>query len=320
MLQRVVVGIVAIFLGNMAQAFPDRPIQIIVPYSAGGIADLMARTIADRLSQELKTVVTVVNKGGANGVVGARSVARARPDGYTILFTPNTPLSINPLTQKNLPYDPENDLEILSIVADSPIVIVTRKNLGVKNLKEMATRAATNNGGLNYSAVSIAGVLTLPMYKIQNELGFDMTPIPYQGAADAMNAVIAGDVDVGINALGSALPFITSGKVIPIAVGTEARIKEIPGVETIEEAVPGFKSSIWYSLSVPSGMDSDRKQILADAFDRVKLSKELQAMYAANYLLVPAKKSPMEMRDFLKRDIERWKKVIVDNNINVQQP
>lgn len=306
------------FLVSMSvQAYPDRPIQMIVPYSAGGIADIMARVISEQLSVDLKKPVIVVNKGGANGVVGARFVAKAKPDGYNLLFTPNTPLSINPLTQKNLPYDPIKDIEILSIIAESPIAIVTRKNLGVKNLKEMASMAKNKEGGLNYSAVSIAGVLTLPMYKIQNALGFDMTPIPYQGASEAMNAVISGDVDVGINALASALPFIESGKVSAIAIGTEKRIIEAPDVETLEEALPGFKSSIWYSISVPRGMKEQEKKVLISALDKLRENQGFIKFLKDNYLDLPEKKDLVENVKYLENDILKWKEVIENNSIVV---
>lgn len=110
-------------------AYPEQPIQLVVPYSAGGIADIMARKIAEELSTNLKTSVVVMNKGGANAIIGTQTVARAKPDGYTILFTPNTPLSINPLLRKNLSYDPVKDLDILSVLVESPIVVLARPEL-----------------------------------------------------------------------------------------------------------------------------------------------------------------------------------------------
>lgn len=311
-------GVVLTLFTLTAQAYPERPLQIVVPYSAGGIADIMARRIAETLSVSLKVPVTVVNKGGANAIVGTQAVATAKPDGYTILFTPNTPLSINPLLHKNLPYDAIKDLEILCVLAESPIVVVARPSLKIKSLRDLSALARSKPGGLNYSSVSAAGVLTLPMRKIQNELGFDMTPIPYPGAGQAMNAVLAGDVDISVNALGTALPYITSGKVTALAIGTDARIKEAPTVETIAETLPGFKSSIWYSLSAPAGLPEEVRAMLLQAFEGLRQSQSLRDAFARDYLVIPPKRTPREIQRFLTEDMSRWKKVIDDNSIRAE--
>jgi len=296
-------------------AYPDRPIQIVVPYSAGGIADIMARRMANELTATLKTSVVVQNKGGGSAIIGTQAVAKAAPDGYTILFTPNTPLSINPLLRKNLPYNVSKDLEILSILAESPIVVVSRPQLGLKSLRDMAALARTKPGGLNYSAVSAPGPLTLPMNKLQNELRFDMTPVPYQGAGEAMNAVLAGNVDISINALGTALPYITSGKVTALAVGTDERLKDMPGVETIGETVPGMKTSMWYSLSVPAGVPQDVRNTLQKAFEELRQNKSIREAFARDHLVIPAPRTSAELQKFLADDLQRWKKVIDDNGI-----
>lgn len=296
-------------------AYPDRPIQIVVPYSAGGIADIMARRMANELTATLKTSVVVQNKGGGSAIIGTQAVARAAPDGYTILFTPNTPLSINPLLRKSLPYNVSKDLEILSILAESPIVVVSRPQLGLKSLRDMAALARTKPGGLNYSAVSAPGPLTLPMNKLQNELRFDMTPVPYQGAGEAMNAVLAGNVDISINALGTALPYITSGKVTALAVGTDERLKDMPGVETIGETVPGMKTSMWYSLSVPAGVPQDVRNTLQKAFEELRQNKSIREAFARDHLVIPAPRTSAELQKFLADDLQRWKKVIDDNGI-----
>ncbi|HQQ69136.1 MAG TPA: tripartite tricarboxylate transporter substrate binding protein [Alicycliphilus sp.] len=296
-------------------AYPERPIQIVVPYSAGGIADIMARRIANELTTTLKTSVVVQNKGGGSAIIGTQAVAKAAPDGYTILFTPNTPLSINPLLRKNLPYNASKDLEILSILAESPIVVVARPQLGLKSLRDMAALARTKKGGLNYSAVSAPGPLTLPMNKLQNELGFDMTPVPYQGAGEAMNAVLAGNVDVSINALGTALPYIKSGKVTALAVGTDERLKDMPGVETIGEIVPGFKTSMWYSLSVPAGVPQNVRDTLQKAFEGLRQNQSIREAFARDHLVIPGPRTSAELQKFLADDLQRWKKVIDDNGI-----
>ena len=296
-------------------AYPDRPIQIVVPYSAGGIADIMARRMANELTATLKTSVVVQNKGGGSAIIGTQAVAKAAPDGYTILFTPNTPLSINPLLRKNLPYNVSKDLEILSILAESPIVVVSRPQLGLKSLRDLAALARTKPGGLNYSAVSAPGPLTLPMNKLQNELRFDMTPVPYQGAGEAMNAVLAGNVDISINALGTALPYIASGKVTALAVGTDERLKDMPGVETIGETVPGMKTSMWYSLSVPAGVPQDVRNTLQKAFEELRQNKNIREAFARDHLVIPAPRTSAELQKFLADDLQRWKKVIDDNGI-----
>ena len=315
MLKRWFIVISALICLNAQAAYPERPIQIVVPYSAGGIADIMARRIAEELTTTLKTSVVVHNKGGASAIIGTQAVATAATDGYTILFTPNTPLSINPLLRRNLPYNASKDLEILSILAESPIVVIARPQLGLKSLRDLAALARTKPGGLNYSAVSAPGPLTLPMNKLQNELRFDMTPVPYPGAGQAMNAVLAGDVDVSINALGTALPHIASGKVTALAVGTDQRLKDLPGVETIGETVPGFNTSMWYSLSVPAGVSPEVRTTLQKAFEGLRQSKTIREAFARDHLVMPAPRTSAELQKFLADDLQRWKKVIDDNGI-----
>ncbi|WP_404300533.1 Bug family tripartite tricarboxylate transporter substrate binding protein [Alicycliphilus denitrificans] len=315
MLKRLSIAMSALMCLAVHAAYPERPIQIVVPYSAGGIADIMARRIANELTTTLKTSVVVQNKGGGSAIIGTQAVAKAAPDGYTILFTPNTPLSINPLLRKKLPYDPAKDLEILSILAETPIVVVARPQLGLKSLRDMAALARTKPGGLNYSAVSAPGPLTLPMNKLQNELRFDMTPVPYQGAGEAMNAVLAGNVDISINALGTALPYITSGKVTALAVGTDERLKDMPGVETIGATVPGMKTSMWYSLSVPAGVPQDVRNTLQKAFEGLRQSKNIREAFARDHLVIPAPRTSAELQKFLADDLQRWKKVIDDSGI-----
>ncbi len=315
MLKRLSIAMSALICLTAQAAYPERPIQIVVPYSAGGIADIMARRIANELTTTLKTSVVVQNKGGGSAIIGTQAVAKAAPDGYTILFTPNTPLSINPLLRKNLPYNVSKDLEILSILAESPIVVVARPQLGLKSLRDMAALARTKPGGLNYSAVSAPGPLTLPMNKLQNELRFDMTAVPYQGAGEAMNAVLAGNVDISINALGTALPYIKSGKVTALAVGTDERLKDMPGVETIGEIVPGFKTSMWYSLSVPAGVPQDVRNTLQKAFEELRQSKTIREAFTRDHLVIPAPRTSAELQKFLSDDLQRWKKVIDDNGI-----
>lgn len=315
MLKRLL-GVVLATLSIGAQAaYPEHPIQMVVPYSAGGIADIMARRIAAELSTSLKTTVVVLNKGGANAIIGTQAVAQAKPDGYTILFTPNTPLSINPLLHKNLPYSATKDLEILSVLVESPIVVLARPELGLKTLRDMAALSRTKPGGLNYSAVSAPGPLTLPMNKIQNALGFDMTAIPYPGAAQAMNALLAGDVDVSTNALGLALPQIEAGKVTVLAVGTDVRLKDMPEVETIEETLPGFKTSMWYSLSVPAGISPEVRATLLDAFQGLRESEPLRELFVRNHLTIPPSRSPAELKDHLAEDLQRWQKTIDESGI-----
>jgi tripartite-type tricarboxylate transporter receptor subunit TctC len=275
----------------------------------------MARHIAQELSDSLNTSVIVQNKGGANGIIGTQAVASAKPDGYTILFTPNTPLSLNPLLRKNLPYSPTKDLEILSVLVESPIVVLARPQLGLKTLKDMASLAATKEGGLNYSAVSAPGQLTLSMDKIRGALGFDMTSVPYSGAGQAMNALLAGDVDISVNALGLALPQIKAGKATALAVGTSERLKELPEVETVVETIPDFNVSMWYSLSVPAGIPSEAREALLSAFQELPKSAPLQDLFARNYLMVAPQRSPAQLREFLVEDLKRWKKIIDDAGI-----
>ncbi|ETF04456.1 ABC transporter substrate-binding protein [Advenella kashmirensis W13003] len=315
MLKRLLAVILTTVSVGAQAAYPEQPIQLVVPYSPGGIADIMARKVAEDLSKSLKTSVVVMNKGGANAIIGTQYVARARPDGYTILFTPNTPLTINPLIRKNMPYDAARDLDVLSVLVETPIVVLARPELKLKSLNDLAALARTKKGGLNYSAVSAPGPLTLPMNKMQTALKFDMTAVPYPGAGQAMNALLAGDVDVGLNALGPAVPLIQAGKLTPVAVGTATRMKELPDVQTIEESLPDFKTSMWYSFSVPTGVPENARTTLLEALKGLRDSASLLELFERNYLTVPAWRSPQELKTFVADDMQRWEKIIKDSGI-----
>lgn len=179
----------------------------------------------------------------------------------------------------------------------------------------MAALARTKSGGLNYSAVSAPGPLTLPMNKLQTELDFEMTAVPYPGAGQAMNALLAGDVDISINALGMALPHINAGKLTALAVGTQERMKALPEVQTIEESLPDFKTSMWYSLSVPAGVPEPVRVTLQNAFKDLRDSPSLRELFERNDLTIPAWRTPEELKVFLSDDMQRWQKIIKESGI-----
>ncbi|MDB5795010.1 MAG: extracytoplasmic binding receptor [Noviherbaspirillum sp.] len=298
--------------GASAQAFPSKTIRIIVPYPPGGTADALPRMIAEKLPAILGQQVIVENRPGAGGNVGAEMVARASPDGYTLLATPPHLLTINHLLYK-ISFDP-GALKPISIIASYPNVLLASPKLPAKNLRELIALAHAKPQQLNFASQGngTSTHLTAEMFKTMGKA--EMVHIPYKGTAPAIADLTGGHVDVMFDNLITAMPFIKSGRLKLLGVGGNARVADFPDVPAISEVLPGFLSETWLGIVAPPNTPAPVVNRLSDAIAKVIHEPEFKKRMADVYAQAVGN-TPAQMAEIIKADTERWSQVIRDANI-----
>jgi tripartite-type tricarboxylate transporter receptor subunit TctC len=293
-----------------AETFPTRPIRLVVPYPAGGAIDAVARKLSVELVKGLGQPVLVDNQPGATGNIGTAAVARAAPDGYTVLMGSPGPLSIAQSLQPSLPFDPAKDFAPVAMLAKGPLILVVTPSVPVETVQELIAYARANPGKLNFassgngSTVHLAGELMKTMAKI------DMVHVPYKGNAPAFTDLLSGRVQVMFADVVGALPFINDQRLRAIAVTTSERLSTVPNIPTISESgLPGFEASSWYGVLVPAKTPSAAINRLQAEFARVLESKEIQ-----NWLLAqgaqPMTMSPSEISTHIENERAKWARVV----------
>jgi len=234
--------------------FPDHPVKLIIPYGPGGAVDITARILAQDLSKLWGQQALVDNKPGAAGMIAANAVAKAAPDGYTLLITDDGVLISMPQFQKNMPYNTFTDLMPIGMVCMFPYLIVANPQSKIKNLSDLVSAAKANPNSIDYATNGIGSTHHLTWEAFQRTANIKLNHIPYKGAAPALQDVMAGQVSLMFVAISTALPFIKDGKLIPIAVGSLERLAVIPDVPTIAESgYPGFEAIAWQGVLAPKG-------------------------------------------------------------------
>jgi tripartite-type tricarboxylate transporter receptor subunit TctC len=237
-----------------AQNYPDRPIHLIAPFPAGGLADVLARAIGDEMSRTLGQPVIVENRAGAGGNVGAEVVARSAPDGYTLMMTSAGILTANQFLYAKLPFDPEKDFVPVSNVADMPMMVVVNPKVEAKTLQEFVALARANPGKLNFGSPGIGTTGHLGLALFMHAAQIKITHIPYKGAAPAITDLLAGQIDGVVDNPPTVLPQIAAGNLRPLAVAAKQRMPQLPDLPTAAEAgVPNYEASSWFGVVAPAG-------------------------------------------------------------------
>jgi tripartite-type tricarboxylate transporter receptor subunit TctC len=239
--------------GAQAQNYPERAIHLIAPFPAGGLADVLARAVGDELSRSLGQPVIVENRTGAGGNVGADAVAKATPDGYTLLMTSAGILTANQFLYATMPFDPEKDFVPVSNVADMPMMVVVNPNVQAKTLQELVALARANPGKLNFGSPGIGTTGHLGLALFMNAAGIKLTHVPYRGAAPAITDLIAGQIDGVVDNPPTVLPHIEGGRLRPLAVAAKQRMTLLPDLPTAAEAgVANYEASSWFGVVAPA--------------------------------------------------------------------
>ena len=290
-----------------AQAWPTRPIKLVVPFPPGGLIDNMARLVAPKLAQELGQAIVIDNKPGAGGNLGAAEVARTTADGYTLLMA-SPPLTISPALYAKLPYKPEQ-IAPVGLLGRVPNVLVVNPSSGIQSVAELTARIKAKPGQLNYASNGQGTSLHLSAELYKSQSGLFVTHIPYRGAAAALTAVMADEVNMMFDNLPSALGLINSGKLKALAVTTPQRSSVLPQVPTMEEAgIKGYQVFAWFGLAAPAGLPAPVQQKLEQALERVANQAEVKAaMQKAG--AEPTWVNAQGMTSFMQADTAQWKRV-----------
>ena len=292
----------------LAQAWPSRPIRLVVPFPPGGLIDQMARLMAPRLARELGQPVVIDNKPGAGGNVGAAEAARASADGYTLLMA-SPPLTISPAIYPSLPYRPEQIVPI-GVVGRVPNVLLVSPKSGINSVADLVARAKAAPGRLNYASNGNGTSLHLSAELLKVTSGTFITHIPYRGAAAAVTGLIAGEVDAMFENLPSVLGQIRGGTVRALAVTTRSRSKALPDVPTLAESgMPDFDVSAWYGLAAPAGIPADIMGRLEKALEAVARDAEIASAMERSGASV-AFVNTAATATFMAADAAKWKRVV----------
>ncbi len=300
------------------QAFPDKPLRIIIPFVPGGATDQLGRLFAEKLSKSFGQQVIVENRPGANTILAADVVARAAPDGYTLFVAAGSTLVLNPLLYKKLPYDPDQDFRTLAILGEVPLVAVVPVAMPVNSLSEFVQYAKQQQGKLNYASVGTGSTLHLAGELFKQKSGINMTHVPYKGSTQALTDLVGGQVDLMLDAYSTAYPQIQSGKLRALGVTSRARLPTMSDIPTIAEFFPGFLSIVWYGMVVPKAVPDDIALQLQQAINHV-FEDPLFKQTMINMGFVPGQAmTDLRIQEYISDEKTRWTSVIRDQNITLE--
>ncbi|QBY52007.1 Bug family tripartite tricarboxylate transporter substrate binding protein [Cupriavidus oxalaticus] len=296
--------------GVLAQPWPAHPIRMVVPFPPGSSPDLIARIVTEKLAVALGQPVVIDNRPGAGGNIGTGMVARATPDGYTLLFTINGPLVTAPTLSRNLNYDPFRQLAPVTLVATSPNVLVVDARLPVHSLREFVALARSKPGALNYGSPGNGSASHLAMEQLKAMAGIDLQHVPYPGFPQVTTAMVGGQVQAGFMVPAIAMPQVNAAKLRVLAVTTTGRTAVLPSVPTVAESgYPGFEAISWQAVLAPAGTPQAVIDRLYRELVAIIGSADVRDKMRAQYF-VPAGTAPASLRQTMVSEKARWDKVI----------
>jgi tripartite-type tricarboxylate transporter receptor subunit TctC len=311
-LRRAMLGLALAFAAHAAlAAYPERPITLIVPWAPGGSTDILARAIGEQLTRSMGQPVVVDNRAGASGNIGSAAVAKARPDGYTLLVGSMSTHAMNPALMANMPFRGSDDFTPIALVANVINTMVVNPSVPAKNLREFIAYAKANPGKLAYASAGSGSTNHLSAEMFMKAAGIQMLHVPYKGGSPAVLATVANETQVLFSAGTQTLPHVKAGKLKLLAVTEPKRSKLLADVPTAAEVLPGYEMSVWYAVFGPAGMPRDLVQHLNAEINKALALPEMRArMDAIGVDLVIS--TPEQLASQLKSDTERYGKVIKD--------
>lgn len=304
-----------------AQAYPTKAIRLVVPFPAGGATDLLARALAQRLGQGLGQTVVVENKSGGGGSLGSAEVAKAAPDGYTLLIATSSTHAIGPHLNPKLPYKttgPDSDFTPIAHVADATNVLLVPLDLPVTNVKELIAYAKARPGQLNYASSGNGTIVHLTTEAFKSQAGIYVTHIPYRGTALAIPDLVSNKVQILFDSIVSGMPHVKDGKLRALAVTGRTRSALAPELPTVAESgLPGFVSTTWFGIYGPRGLPADITARLNAEFNKAMQSAEVRERLARLGADVAAANTPAQFAAMVQGDSDRWAAIIRDRRITL---
>jgi len=297
-----------------ADAWPSRPVRMIVPFPAGGATDVVARLLGQKLSEAWGQQVVIENRSGAGGNIGGEAAAHSPADGYTLFMTSGSIVTANPYMYKSLPYDPVNDFVAITNVASGPQVVIVNPDGPFKTLKDLIDYAKANPNKVTFGSAGVGTQTHLAGENFAYSAGVDMTHVPYKGEAYAITDVMGGQISTAVINLSAAINFIKQGKLRALAVTGKERSPQLPDVPAASETIPGFENTGWFGLLAPTGTPKeivdkvyrDSAKILASDEFRARLEK---------LAMVPVGNSPADFAAAIKEESAHWAKIIKERKL-----
>ncbi len=292
----------------MASAFPEKPVRIVVPSGAGGPTDMLARLVAERLGRVWKSGVIIENKPGAAQMIGTDYVAKASPDGYTLLLTSDGSITINPGLYPKMPYDPIKDLAPISKLATVPLVMVVHPSVAAKSVPEFVTLAKSTPGTINFGSGGSMSRIGAELFRSMTEI--QLVHVPYKGSGPLVIGLLGNEVQMAFDGASSSLPQIKAGKLRALAISSKERLLTLPDVPTVAEAgVPGYESGAWLGLFAPAGTPKDVLAKINEDFGQVMRSPDLQKRIA-DLGMTSTATSQEAFASQIKTDTAKWTQLI----------
>lgn len=301
-----------------ADAWPQRPIRLLVPYGPGGSSDVVARAVAVEMSRDLGQQVIVENKGGGQGSIATVEAARARPDGYTLILGHVGTLAVNPTMMPNLSYDPRRDFAPIILLAKLPMVFAVGAKVPAATLPEFVALARAKPGVLNYGSAGNGSAGHLAFEMLKTAAAIDVVHVPYKGTGAQVTDLLAGNIDAAAAGIPGLLPHAQAGKIKIVAVGSAQRLPILPDVPTVaEQGYPGFESSQWFGLLAPAGTPQEAISRLQAAAQRA-LRTDAVRQRLAHDAAEPSGAGPVEFAAFIDAEERRWSQVVKDARLSAE--
>jgi len=317
-IQRIVLAAALGLLTGAASAqepYPAKPITLLVGFAPSGGTDIIARQLGQKLGEKLKQPVVIENRAGASGTIAATAVARAKPDGYTLLLGHVSSNAMVPAITPKLAYDPNKDFTPIVLIGTVPQVIVVPASSPAKTLAEFIALCKTKQGAVNYASSGVGTQQHFAAELFQSATGTSMTHVPYKGSGAALTDLLSGLVDVNFDTVPTVLQYIRSGKLRALAVTTPTRVAALPDIPTVAEAgVPGFAISAWYMLMGPANLPDNIRDTLNQAVNDALKSPDLREKLSALSTEIGGG-TPAAARDYLKSEVVRWQRVASEKKI-----
>ena len=298
-----------------AQKWPERAVRVVVPFGPGGGTDIIARLVSARLTEEFGQQFIVDNRAGAGGTIGAESVARATPDGYTLIVV-STSYATNAALYK-LPYDPVTGIAPVTQLGRTAELLVVHPSVPARTLKELIALARARPGELNYASSGVGGFTHLETELFNQMARVEMTHVPYKGTGLALADLVGGQIHMTFGSAPSTLPFVKQGKVRALGVAASQRLPSAPEVPAIGEIVPGYVAELWYGFWAPAGTPKPVLDQLNQALGRVLASTAVRDRLVNDFDVQPAHTSPEAFAKFIAAEIEKWRRVVRTGNIKL---
>jgi tripartite-type tricarboxylate transporter receptor subunit TctC len=297
-----------------AQPYPSRPVRLVVGFAPGGAADFVARVLAEPLSKALGAPIVVENKPGAGSSIAAESVAKAAPDGYTVLIASPSSILVNPVLSPNPGFQPLRDLAPVSKVSASPLVVAVNPNIGVSSLRELIDHAKKNPGRLNFASSGNGAAPHLAAVLFQRLAGVEMVHVPYKGGGPAVQSVLAGDTQLSFATPPSVLPLVKEGCLRALVAKSRGPTPLVPGVPGMAEAgLPDYEISFWYGFFVPAGTPAEVVKRLFDTTGGVLQSAQVNRALAKEGTETSGSRSPQDFAAFLAEDTLLWTRLVKES-------